>query len=183
MSRSDALRRDHLDIYFLHWPDDTGVPLDETWGAMAELADTGLVRAVGLSNYEFDDVERCHRQRRVDAVQVGLSLIDYLDNREYIARCGDLGIAVTIYEPIAGGILSGKTMDEVLAIWTGPWVESGFYKRLLSPGKQNAALPSQMAYGRSPIGCRRRLPNSRWRGSCTNLASQQHSQAAKAKRT
>ena len=31
------LRRDHLDVYFLHWPDDTGIPLEETWGAMAEL--------------------------------------------------------------------------------------------------------------------------------------------------
>lgn len=49
------LRREHLDIYFLHWPDDSGVPLEETWGAMAELADTGLVRAVGLSNYTIED--------------------------------------------------------------------------------------------------------------------------------
>src|SRR4051794_14577481 len=40
------LRRDHLDIYFLHWPDDTGIPLEETWEAMAELADAGLVRAI-----------------------------------------------------------------------------------------------------------------------------------------
>ena len=45
-------------------PDDTGVPLDETWGAMAELADEGLVRAIGLSNYSVEDVERCHNARR-----------------------------------------------------------------------------------------------------------------------
>jgi aryl-alcohol dehydrogenase-like predicted oxidoreductase len=128
------LRREHLDIYFLHWPDHTGVPLEETWGAMAELADAGLVRAIGLSNYELDDVKRCHQQRRVDAVQVGLSLIDYLDDREYIASCGELGIAVTIYEPIAAGILSNKTMEEILTLWS-PWAESGFYKRLLAPGK------------------------------------------------
>jgi myo-inositol catabolism protein IolS len=128
------LGREHVDIYFLHWPDDTGIPLAETWGAMTELADAGLVRAIGLSNYELKDVEQCQRERRVDAVQIGLSLIDYLDNRDYIARCAELGIAVTIYEPVAAGILSSKTRDEILALWS-PWADSGFYKRLLAPGK------------------------------------------------
>jgi aryl-alcohol dehydrogenase-like predicted oxidoreductase len=134
----DSLRRlgrDHLDIYFLHWPDDSGIPLDETWGAMVELAEDGLVRAVGLSNYDLADVERCHAERAVDAVQVGLNLIDYLDDRTAIARCGELGIAVTIFEPLASGILSDKTPDQVLGYWTGPWVESAFYKRLLTPGR------------------------------------------------
>jgi len=104
------LGREQIDVYFLHWPDDTGVPLDETWGAMAELVDDGLVRAIGLSNYELEEVERCHAQRPVDVVQDGLSLIDYLDNRAAIARCGELGIAAAIYEPLASGILTGKTL-------------------------------------------------------------------------
>ena len=44
------LGRNHLDLYFLDRPDRTGVPLEETWGAMAEFAHAGLVRAIGLSN-------------------------------------------------------------------------------------------------------------------------------------
>jgi aryl-alcohol dehydrogenase-like predicted oxidoreductase len=143
------LRRDHLDVYFLHWPDKTGVPLEETWGAMAELADAGLVRAIGLSNYELEDVERCHAQRPVDAVQVGLSLIDYLDDRPYIASCGELGIPVTIYEPLASGILTGRTMEQVQATWDGPWRESSFYKRLLGPGKAERSFA--VADGLRPI--------------------------------
>jgi aryl-alcohol dehydrogenase-like predicted oxidoreductase len=143
------LGRDHLDIYFLHWPDDSGVPLDETWGAMAELADQGLVRAIGMSNYALADVERCHSQRSVDVVQVGLSLIDYLDSRAEIERCGELGIAVTVFDVLGSGILTGKTMDEVLATWTGPWVESGFYKRLLAPGKAERSFA--VADGVRPI--------------------------------
>jgi aryl-alcohol dehydrogenase-like predicted oxidoreductase len=51
---------------------------------MGELADAGLVRAIGLSNYELADVERCHAHRAVDAVQVGLNLIDYLDDRRCV---------------------------------------------------------------------------------------------------
>jgi myo-inositol catabolism protein IolS len=125
------LGRDHLDLYFLHWPDDTGVPLEETWGAMAELVDAGLVRQIGMSNYTADDVARCHAQRRVDAVQVGLSLIDYLGDRPDIAAWGEQGIVVTIYEPLCSGILTGKSIEQVRAVWQGPWQESPFYQRFL----------------------------------------------------
>jgi len=97
------LQRERIDVYFLHFPDETGVPLEETWGAMAELVDAGLVGAIGLSNYELAQIERCHAQRAVDVVQDGLSLIDHLGARESIARCGELGIAAVVYEPLASG--------------------------------------------------------------------------------
>lgn len=128
------LGRERIDVYFLHWPDETGVPLEETWGAMAELVDAGLVGAIGMSNYSPEDVARCHAQRPVDALQVGLSMIDYLDNRSAIARWGDEGINVTIFEPLGSGVLTGRTLDEVRARWTGVWRESAFYTRLLGPG-------------------------------------------------
>jgi myo-inositol catabolism protein IolS len=127
------LGREHIDVYFLHWPDRSGVPLDETWGAMGELADAGLVRAIGMSNYSLEDVERCHVQRPVDAVQVGLNLIDYADDRPSIAKCGELGIAVTIFEPLASGVLSDKTLEQVREAWGELWVEDDFYKRMLNP--------------------------------------------------
>lgn len=127
------LGRDHIDVYFLHWPDRSGVPLDETWGAMAELADQGLVRAIGLSNYTPEDVERCHAQRSVDAVQDGLSMIDYLEARPAFARYDELGIGVTIFEPLASGVLSGKTVEQVMAAWTGAWEETDFYRKLADP--------------------------------------------------
>jgi aryl-alcohol dehydrogenase-like predicted oxidoreductase len=127
------LGRDQIDIYFLHWPDDSGVPLEETWAAMAELADEGLVRAVGLSNYDLADVERCHALRPVDAVQVGLNLCYDNEDRPSIARCGEMDIAVTIFEPLASGILSGKTPEQVQAAWPGAWQETSWYKEELGP--------------------------------------------------
>ena len=148
----DSLRRlgrDHIDIYFLHWPDSSGVPLQETWGAMAELVDAGLVRAIGMSNYDVEEVELCHAQRPVDAVQVGLSMIDYLDDRRSIARCGELGIAVTIFEPLASGILTGKSREQVLETWQAPWTETPFFQRLLSPGKVERSFA--VADGLRPI--------------------------------
>src|SRR4051794_24241504 len=105
----DSLRRlgaDHLDLYFLHWPDER-IPLQESWGAMAELADQGLVRAIGLSNYTLAQIEACHAARPVDVIQDGLSLVDYPENRHKVAACGWQGIAAVIYEPLAGGLLAG----------------------------------------------------------------------------
>ena len=139
------LGRDHIDIYFLHWPDESGVPLEETWGAMAELAAAGLVRAIGLSNYSIEDVERCHTQRPVDAVQVGLNLCYYQEELAPIARCGELAIAATIFEPLASGILSGKTLEQVRAVWSGKWQETDWYKQELGTNaEQNFAVVDRL---------------------------------------
>jgi len=128
------LGRDHLDVYLLHWPDETGVPLADTWGAMAALVTDGLVRSVGLSNYEQGDITRCHEQRPVDVIQMGLSLVDYLDDRDMIGWCGEQGIAVTIYEPLASGILTDTPLEQVRQRWIGtPWEDSAFFRKLLSP--------------------------------------------------
>ncbi len=130
------LGRDHLDMYLLHWPDDTGVPLEDTWGAMAALVADGLVRSIGMSNYEREDISRCHQQRPVDLIQTGLSLIDYLDDRPLIAWCGDQQIAVTIYDPLASGLLTDTPFEQVRERWIGsPWEDSAFFRRLLLPDK------------------------------------------------
>jgi aryl-alcohol dehydrogenase-like predicted oxidoreductase len=132
------LRRPHLDVYLLHWPDDTGVPLAETWGAMAALVEDGLVRSIGLSNYERDEIEACHSQRPVDVLQTGLSLIDYLDDRDLISWCGDQGIAVTIYEPLGSGILTDRPLQQVREAWIGTaWEDSAFFRRLLAPERED----------------------------------------------
>jgi aryl-alcohol dehydrogenase-like predicted oxidoreductase len=135
------LGRDAIDIYVLHYPDEGGVPLEETWGAVAELVDEGLVRAIGLSNYPLEDIKHCHAQRPVDVVQDGLSLVDHLDNRAPMARCSELGIGVVVYEPLGSGTLSGRSIDDVRAAWA-QWSEFGFYKRLLAGtnGERSAAL-------------------------------------------
>lgn len=127
------LGRSQLDAYLLHWPDETGVPLQETWGAMATLVNDGLVRAIGLSNYSQDDIASCHVERPVDLIQTGLSLIDYVDDRELIAWCGDNHIAVTIYEPVCNGILTDSPFDQVRARWVGtPWEDTNLFRRVFS---------------------------------------------------
>ncbi len=100
------LQTDRIDLYQLHWPDDTGVPVEETWGAMASLVDDGLVRAVGVSNFDRALIERCEAIRHVDSLQPEFSMLQ-LENRELIAWCGHHGVGVISYGPLAYGILTG----------------------------------------------------------------------------
>jgi aryl-alcohol dehydrogenase-like predicted oxidoreductase len=132
----ERLGLDHLDLYLLHWPDETGVPLADTWGAMAGLVDDGLVRAIGLSNYDREEIASCHAQRQVDVVQTGLSLLDFLDDRDLIAWCETQDIAVTVFDPLASGLLTDKSFESVRDHWVGtPWEGSGFFQRLLTADK------------------------------------------------
>ena len=140
------LGRDHLDLYLLHWPDRTGVPLADTWGAMAGLVDAGFVRTIGLSNYGQDDIARCHHDRPVDVIQTGLSVIDYLDDRDMIAWCGREGIAVTIYEPLASGLLTDVPFEQVRDRWAdSPWEDVTIYPELMC--RENAEPVRQIVDG------------------------------------
>src|SRR3954447_465926 len=140
----DSLRRlgaDHLDLYFLHWPDER-IPLQESWGAMAELADQGLVRAIGLSNYTLAQIETCHADRPVDVIQDGLSLVDYPENRHKVAACGWQGIAAVIYEPLAGGLLAGAYAGsaDVRAKWGDDGDEYELFGRLFGAGQEPRSM-------------------------------------------
>jgi aryl-alcohol dehydrogenase-like predicted oxidoreductase len=100
------LGTDRIDLYQLHWPDETGVPLDETWGAMAALVDDGLVRHIGVSNYDRAQIETCEAIRHVDALQPEFSMLT-LEQRDLIRWCGEHGVGVVAYGPLGYGILAG----------------------------------------------------------------------------
>jgi aryl-alcohol dehydrogenase-like predicted oxidoreductase len=100
------LATDRIDLYQLHWTDETGVPVEETWGAMAELVDDGLVRHIGVSNFSRERIETCEKIRHVDSLQPEFSMLS-LEHRELIAWCGDNGTGVVAYGPLAFGMLAG----------------------------------------------------------------------------
>jgi aryl-alcohol dehydrogenase-like predicted oxidoreductase len=109
----ERLGTDRIDLYQLHWPDEEGVPLEDTWGAMAELADEGLVRAIGVSNFDRDLIERCEAIRHVDSLQQEFSMLA-LKDRDLIRWCGDNGTGVVTYGPLGYGLLTGAiTADRV----------------------------------------------------------------------
>jgi aryl-alcohol dehydrogenase-like predicted oxidoreductase len=98
---------DHVDLYQLHWPDDTGVPIEDTWGAMGDLQDEGLARYIGVSNHDRDLIERCLAVRGVDSVQNEFSLIEQDDRPALLPWLAERGIAYLAYSPLGAGLLTG----------------------------------------------------------------------------
>ncbi len=98
---------DTIDLYQLHWPDESGIPIEDTWGAMSGLVEAGKVRFVGVSNFDQDLLERCLSIRHVDSLQQEFSLLA-VDDRDLIRWCGDSGIGVVSYSPLGVGFLTGR---------------------------------------------------------------------------
>jgi aryl-alcohol dehydrogenase-like predicted oxidoreductase len=97
---------DHVDLYQVHWPDDD-VPVEETWGAMAELVLTGKARYIGVSNFDRALVERILPIHPVASVQNELSLVARDDTADLLPWLAEQGIGYLAYSPLGSGLLSG----------------------------------------------------------------------------
>ncbi|MBM3264285.1 MAG: aldo/keto reductase [candidate division Zixibacteria bacterium] len=109
----DRLQVDRVDIYKLHSPD-TGVPIAETMGALAEQVAAGRIRTIGYSNFSLDQLReaqeaaRVHCYPRMEIVQPPFSLATADIRRDILPYCREEQIAVTPFSPLAAGFLSGK---------------------------------------------------------------------------
>src|SRR5579875_1080209 len=116
----DSLRRlrtDYLDLYYLHQPD-PATPLEESLEAMDRLVRAGKVRYLGASNYASWQVCRLLWLAEADgwpAVRVVQPLYNLLARGiepELLPMCRAFGISAVAYNPLAGGLLTGKHPPE-----------------------------------------------------------------------
>lgn len=107
------LGMDHVDLYQLHMPDPT-VPIDETLGALGEAIEAGLVREIGCSNFDVDQLQEAeaaaqrHGLPRFASVQNEYSLLHRAPEAEVLPWCEREGVAFLPYFPLLSGILTGK---------------------------------------------------------------------------
>jgi aryl-alcohol dehydrogenase-like predicted oxidoreductase len=107
------LQTDYIDLYQLHGYD-RNTPIDETLSAMDDLVRSGKVRYIGCSNFMTYQLVRAVgrsetlRLARFDSVQPRYNLLFRQIEREMLPFCAEDGVGVIPYNPIAGGLLSGK---------------------------------------------------------------------------
>jgi len=108
------LGTDHVDLYLLHWWSDRH-PIADTMRAMCDLVGRGLVRHVGVSNFDVEQMTAAKRALGdvpLACNQVLYHLRDRSIERDVVPWCERQGVAVVGYTPLArGGFMRGAVAD------------------------------------------------------------------------
>jgi aryl-alcohol dehydrogenase-like predicted oxidoreductase len=105
---------DHIDLYYQHRVD-PDTPVEETWGAMAELVEAGKVRYLGLSEAAPETIRRAHAVHPITALQTEYSLWSRDVEDEVLPTVRELGIGFVAYSPLGRGFLTGawKSIEDL----------------------------------------------------------------------
>ena len=105
------LQTEVIDIYQVHWPDPL-VPIEETAAAMGELLAQGKIRAIGVSNFTVEQMERFRKVAPLHLLQPPYNLFERGIEAEILPYCLRHNIAVLGYGALCRGLLSGWIRDE-----------------------------------------------------------------------
>jgi aryl-alcohol dehydrogenase-like predicted oxidoreductase len=105
---------DAIDLYQIHWPIPDG-EIEEGWSTFAELKERGLVRHIGVSNFDVAQLRRAQEIAPVETVQPPYSLIDREAEDEILPYAEGEGIGVIVYSPMGSGLLSGAMTRQRIA--------------------------------------------------------------------
>ena len=109
----ERLQTDHIDLYQIHHSDPV-TPLEETMRALDDLVRQGLVRYIGISNWEAwkimkaNGIAECLGLTRLVTNQVYYSLAGRDIEQEMVPVMQDQNIACMVWSPLAGGYMAGK---------------------------------------------------------------------------
>lgn len=105
------LRTDFLDLLLVHWPN-SAIPIEETAAGLVELREEGLIRAWGVSN--FTPAHLRELADRDDVATNQVELHPYFRQDELVSICGELGIPITAYTPLAKGrVMEDKVLTRI----------------------------------------------------------------------
>lgn len=128
------LKVDYLDLYLIHWPyafrrgdvdfprqadgsilyDDTDYR--QTWGAMERLVEKGLVRAIGLSNFNSQQVDHILSMATIKPAVLQVESHPYLTQEDLLAHCRERGLVLTAYSPLGSPDRAWKHPEEPVVL-------------------------------------------------------------------
>ena len=117
----ERLGVDAIDLYQIHWP----IPdedIEEGWAAMAELRDEGIVRHIGVSNFDVGQLRRIQSIAPVETLQPPYSLVDRRVESEILPFAESAGFGVIVYSPMGSGLLTGAmTRERIESLPADDW--------------------------------------------------------------
>ncbi|HEX3803697.1 MAG TPA: aldo/keto reductase [Solirubrobacteraceae bacterium] len=108
------LQVEAIDLYQIHWPN-PDADIEEAWSALVELKQQGLVRHIGVSNFNVEQLRRVAQIAPVETLQPPYSLVAREVETEILPYVEREGIGVIAYSPMGSGLLSGGMSRERIA--------------------------------------------------------------------
>jgi len=118
------LKTDQIDLYQIHWP----IPdaqIEEGFSALVELRDEGIVKHIGVSNFDVEQLRRVQSIAPVETLQPEYSLIARDAEETVLPFAEEHGIGVIVYSPMGSGMLTGAmTPERIAALPDDDWRRS-----------------------------------------------------------
>lgn len=149
------LQTDHVDVYFVHWPD-PAVSIEETAEAMKTHYDAGKIKAIGVSNFSVEQMKAFQEIAPIHAIQPPYNLFERAADQDIFPYSKEIGATLYLYSSLCRGLLSGEmTRDRQFADGDmrkdkDPKFQQPRFDQYLAAAEQLEAF-AKTAYGRPLI--------------------------------
>jgi aryl-alcohol dehydrogenase-like predicted oxidoreductase len=106
----NSLRRlgaDYIDLYQIHWPDNS-TPIEDTMEGVSRLLEQGKIVSAGVCNYSVEQMQEAGKYIDILTNQVPYSMVKRDIEKEIIPYCLENGKGILPYSPLQRGVLTGK---------------------------------------------------------------------------
>ncbi len=101
------LNTDHIDLYYIHWPD-VNTPLEDSVNTLIKLYQQGKFRYLAVSNFTIELMEQIQDMTDIVCLQPNYSMLNRKIEEQIVPYCVENELALITYGTLAGGLLTGK---------------------------------------------------------------------------